>query len=165
MFINHHKPLTNNPWGCSQLEKTLHRKLYLSLFHWHWLTTELYEFEHFRLIVFVHIQTEPSSLTSYLMFSSRHCVFQKHFVPGQNNAPWLNNALQGEVICHFLSPSERFACQRVKKKKNDYDGNLKQFNKVTLGYFSLVKTLKALEMLLKLYGFFFPFYSRSKITF
>lgn len=39
-------------------------------------------------------------------------------------------------------------------KKNDYDANLKQLNKVTLGCFSLVETLKALKMLLKLYGFF-----------
>lgn len=31
----------------------------------------------------------------------------------------------------------------------------KQLNKVTLGCFRLVKTLRALKMLLKLYGFFF----------
>lgn len=50
-------------------------------------------------------------------------------------------------------------------KKNDYDANLKQLNKVTLGCFGLVETLKALKMLLKLYGFFFLFIVSQKLYF
>lgn len=100
-------------------------------------------------------RTLSSSLTSYLMFSSRHCALQKH-------SSWIECSIRREYLCHFFF-SRCLECQRV--KKINYDANLKQPNKVTLGCFSLVKTLKALKMLLKLYGFFFHFVVSQKLYF
>lgn len=108
------------------------------------------------LFIFVFTnRTMPNSLTSYLMFSSFHCVLQKH-------RSWIECFIRIEYLCHFFF-SGYLGCERV--KKNNYDANLKQPNKVTLGCVSLVKTLKALKMLLKLYGFFFLFIVSEKLYF
>ena len=116
---------------------TVCKKTYpLSLFHWHRLTN--YGVYSLRTSdsLSTHIQTLPGWLASYWMIPSLVFFF-----------PPLGASKLGGL------------------KKNDYDAKLKQLNKVTLGCFSLVKTLRALKMLLKLYRFFFPFYSQSKITF
>lgn len=145
MFINQHRPLTNSPYGCSHLEndhpwENLSIKLIsLTLFN-NWPLGVLET--HFYLCAYKKSSTKLTDQLSDILFPTM-CPSETVF---------LDRILcKREYLCHFFL-SGCFGCGRV--KKNDYDVNWRQLNKVTLGCFGLVETLKALKMLLKLYGFF-----------